>query len=62
MKKTFTGKTRLFLCISGAIIVVALIIGVLVVGLVGVLVVGLVGVLVVGRVVGVGAGFVALVA
>ena len=25
MKKTFTGNTRLFLCISGAIIVIALI-------------------------------------
>ena len=33
MKKTFTGNTRLFLCISGAIIVVALIMQIAGVGL-----------------------------
>ena len=33
MKKTFTGNTRLFLCISGAIIVVALIMQIVGVGL-----------------------------
>ena len=33
MKKTFTGNTRLFLCISGAIIVIALIMQICGVGL-----------------------------
>ena len=33
MKKTFTGNTRLFLCISGAIIVVALIMQIVGVGM-----------------------------
>ena len=33
MKKTFTGNTRLFLCISGAIIVIALIMQIVGVGL-----------------------------